>query len=396
MRLAALLVLLLVPVQDPPARLVVHEWGTFTTVSGAEGAALEWRPLAGPSDLPSFVYSNVRPGAGLRWGKACDSCGHHGCGCGKSCDGPNCKCKSCYTATVRMETPVIYFYADRELKVDVQVGFPGGQVTEWYPQARTVGSGIHWGGLQVRPGATEPLPREAADSHYYPARETDAAPVRVCGGAKPEHEKFLFYRGVGTFDLPVKAFVDGDQVSAHVTGLKPVAAILFENRAGACGFARLEIGTSWTVVPRPATNGSKAAVEAELHKLLVASGLYEKEARAMIATWTDSWFEEGLRVFYLLPRDRTDFVLPLRVDPAPAELVRTMVGRLELLTVERRKEIEIHAARLADESLEVREEATRALLRIGRFAEPILKEILGRSRDPEIQSRIRHVIGGGK
>ena len=35
--------------------LVVHEWGTFTSVAGPDGEAVEWLPLAGPPDLPCFV-----------------------------------------------------------------------------------------------------------------------------------------------------------------------------------------------------------------------------------------------------------------------------------------------------------------------------------------------------
>ena len=37
------------------AGLVVHEWGTFTSIAGVDGAAIQWRPLSGPSDLPCFV-----------------------------------------------------------------------------------------------------------------------------------------------------------------------------------------------------------------------------------------------------------------------------------------------------------------------------------------------------
>ena len=35
-----------------------------------------------------------------------------------------------------METPVIYFYSDREQTVNVRVRFPHGLITEWYPQGR--------------------------------------------------------------------------------------------------------------------------------------------------------------------------------------------------------------------------------------------------------------------
>src|SRR5687767_2494041 len=42
--------------------LVVHEWGTFTSVAGKRGVAIDWRPLNGASDLPSFVYKGTDEG----------------------------------------------------------------------------------------------------------------------------------------------------------------------------------------------------------------------------------------------------------------------------------------------------------------------------------------------
>ena len=96
---------------------------------------------------------------------------------------------------------MVYFYSDNEMDVSVKVDFPKGKITEWYPQARAVNTGIDWGRLKVMPGAAVNLPVEYKDSHYYPARETDAAPVQVCGttGKAAQQEKFLFYRGVGNF-----------------------------------------------------------------------------------------------------------------------------------------------------------------------------------------------------
>jgi len=85
----------------------------------------------------------------------------------------------------------------------VKVGFPQGLITEWYPQALvpevrapfhlagTTGA-IEWPSVKILPGATASFPTERDSSHYYAARETDAAPVQV--GA--QHEKFLFYRGL--------------------------------------------------------------------------------------------------------------------------------------------------------------------------------------------------------
>src|SRR5436190_10545024 len=84
--------------------LIVHEWGTFTSIAGENGAALEWRPLNGASDLPNFVYQ-IQDVAkkGLRH---------------------NYLTKQTMEAFIRMETPVLYFYTDRETIVSAKVDFP--------------------------------------------------------------------------------------------------------------------------------------------------------------------------------------------------------------------------------------------------------------------------------
>ena len=96
--------------------LVAHEWGTFTSVQGADGVLLDWRPLE-TSRLPKFVYNWQNPGLNRR------PAGIPGFG------------KSVFLTLQRMETPVIYFYSDRKQSVDVSVKFPQGLITEWYPQA---------------------------------------------------------------------------------------------------------------------------------------------------------------------------------------------------------------------------------------------------------------------
>src|SRR5687767_3721679 len=90
---------------DAPTDLIVHEWGTFTSIAGPNGSAVEWMPTGGPTDLPCFVNSLV---------------GTY---------------KFNIRGTIRMETPVLYFYSPRIAAVDVQVDFPQGVISEWYPQA---------------------------------------------------------------------------------------------------------------------------------------------------------------------------------------------------------------------------------------------------------------------
>lgn len=333
------------------APYVLHEWGTFTSVAGEDGRPIEWRPLAGPSDLPSFVYTSTRPG--LRT--------------------PQQRGKGEMRGTVRMETPVIYFYAKEPLEVTLAVTFKNGFVTEWYPWARAWrGSRLDWGTFKVLPSERPSLLREPAPSHYYPAREVDAAAVRVCGTAldgKPteEWERFLFYRGVGSFSLPLTVKVQGSALELdHLDG----DALVFERSGGKVGVSRVSVKGKVTT-SRPALTGTVEDAHRLVLEALIGAGLYEKEAKAMLETWRDSWFEEGLRVIYLVPRAMTDEVLPLEVSPAPASAVRVLVGRFEVLTVER-----VEAARKLALS-------SRDAGKVGRFAEPLLARAAAKAAPTE-------------
>ncbi len=233
-------------------RLIVHEWGTFTSIAGKNGVALEWKPLNGTSDLPSFVYDagGLADGTGLRSGERCIKCN--------------------IEALVRMETPVIYFYADHETTVSVRVAFSKGKITEWYPQARTVygstpSDAIDWGRITVVPGAEENFLVETKPSHYYPARETDAAPLRVCGVKGEQREKFLFYRGVGTFDQPLTVRLDDGSVVAKNTSTESIPQfILFENRGGRIGYQVRSSFDLEIVLDRPALGQTQESLERDL------------------------------------------------------------------------------------------------------------------------------------
>ena len=285
------------------ADFVVHEWGTFTTHHGPDGAPVLWMPLQQTSDLPSFVLR-----ASLRATR-----------------------KNSIEGTVRMETPVIYFYGDRKQTVSVGVGFPSGLISEWYPRVRRTQTGVRWPRVTMLPDvAAVQLPHEGEPSHYYPARETDSVMLK---SGRSQHEKFLFYRGVGTFDVPLRAQLDGDTVRVGVVGPDVVArAIVLERQGDAVGFRAVELTQAETSVDRPEiTADALDAFERELLALLLAEGLYEREAHAMIETWRATWSEPGLRVLYVVPRRLTDEVLPLTIAPPPSDLVRVLIGRAEIL-----------------------------------------------------------------
>lgn len=356
-------------------QLVVHEWGTFTSIAGRDGVALDWRPLNGPSDLPKFVHTFQEGTGGLRDSR-----------------GPG---KGDRVARVRMETPVLYFYAPGEMDVSVKVDFPKGKITEWYPQAREASAGIDWGKLKIMPGRALNFPVESAHSHYYPARETDAAPVQVCStdGKPGQQEKFLFYRGVGTFDLPLSVKLEGENVVLKNLAKDEIThLVIFENRGGKIGYRLCDAFTGEMTHERPTLDKSMDSLLEDLKQILVASGLYEKEATAMIKTWRDSWFEEGMRVFYILPRKVTDEILPVTIEPRPAELVRILVGRAEVITPQMEKTVQQQISLLRNPSPQVRETAMREIRKYGRFSEPILKRLLEQESDAEVRALIKSLI----
>jgi hypothetical protein len=223
----------------------------------------------------------------------------------------------------------------------------------------------------------------------------DAAPVQVCAtdGKPLQQEKFLFYRGVGTFDLPLSVKLEGENIVLKNLGTEEIGhLVIFENRGGQIGYRLCDAFTGEMTHERPALDQSMDALLADLEKILVASGLYEKEARAMIKTWRSSWFEEGLRVFYVLPSKTTEAILPLKLDPRPDELVRVLVGRAEVVTPEMEKSVQEQVGQLNDARAEVREQAMNVIHRYGRFSEPILKRLLTMETRPKVREQIKKLI----
>jgi len=114
----------------------------------------------------------------------------------------------------------------------------------------------------------------------------------------------------------------------------------------------------------------------------VEAGLYAKEAEAMVETWRDSWFEEGTRVFYLVPRESVDAILPLTVTPVPSQMARAFVGRMEIVTPE--SLLRVQTAMASGDAA--------ALERYGRFLGPIADRLAAQSSSVSDRSRVRAVL----
>jgi hypothetical protein len=279
------------------------------------------------------------------------------------------------------------------MSVRVKVGFPGGRITEWYPAARVNRGDIDWGEFRVMPGAQVYFANDFRENHYYPARETDAAAIQVRTDQVTEQEKFLFYRGVGNFALPLSVKLAGDKVVINKIGDENVGkVVLFQNRDGKIGYRTAELTSTETTLNRPDLHSELKDLRRDLKAMLTAEGLFEKEAEAMLNTWRSSWFEEGLRVFYIMPRKTTDAILPLEINPLPVNLVRVIIGRTEMVTPEMENHVTTQLRTLNDPSVSVRQTALKGINRYGRFTESILTQILDHSRDPQTKLEVERLL----
>jgi hypothetical protein len=365
----ALLLALIAPVfgsdstPTQPNAVRVHEWGTFTSVAGEDGGPQAWTPLAGPSDLPCFVY---------HLGSMCIKCAPTAA--------PFTSLPT-LTSMVRMETPVLYFYASQPTTVSVGVDFPKGWITEWYPSATSVlpeiyhgqnlpplGNGhIQWDNIQILPGSSTVGPQGKGASRYYAARNTDSDPIHVSNQA----EKLIFYRGIANFPVPIWAKVLDDttlEIRNKSDATLPMV-LLFENQGGKMGFRVIREFSGAVQVEAPELTADKDQLRKDLSNALVDLGLFPKEAQAMLDTWHDSWFEDGMRVLYLMPRRSVDAVLPLHIVPQPAGMARAFVGRVEILSPYVRQAL----------SSALSSGDTATLAKYGRFLEPFAARIPGGS-----------------
>lgn len=371
------------------ANYVAHEWGTFTSVQDGDGRLQPWQSTQ-VSELPNFVYDWSKPG--LNRGSLIQG-------------------KGFMVTLQRMETPVIYFYANQPLTADVDVSFPQGSITEWYPQATQVGptfvinsnapaegilnrSGIIWRNLEITPDvkADSSLPQDSSGSHYFAARATAAnlvrANVSTPTNAVTELEKFLFYRGTGNFKTPLRVTIDSNSiVTVENTGAQTLAHLFLLNihdGHGAFGVMdELSSSNSVTWLQLNADNAEhwrqfslttfQDEIGTQMQAALVSEGLFPDEAKAMVNTWKDSWFtEEGVRVLYILPRSWTDETLPLNLNPRPKDLTRVMVGRAEIITPTLEANLFQLLTKAQNGDSSARDQASVELKKLGRFAGPAL------------------------
>ena len=368
------------------SELVVHEWGTFTSLQGSNGEAQEGM-YHEDEPLPSFVHGrdplNERP-APVPFptrprppGRPC-----HG-KCFEFAPTPD----NGFTVTQKMETPVLYFYSPTEQHVRVDVGFPLGIISQYYPKpvefSPAIGSvrSISGGSVRFEVDLVKgqlPVPYASPRSVYLPARKV--ASNFLHSGS--ENENLIFYRGLGNFTTGFQATSQGGGLTLVNNDVEKIRAAFLVNVTADGGSiqplgeipasgGRIAVSAQKILELRNSTMATRyflRLAERQLTASLRASGLFADESEAMTNTWKTGYFlTPGLRVLYILSRQETDQILPISVQPQPKELVRTLVGRVEVL-------LDTDEAALVQR---VRAERERFQpLDLGRFEESKLRRLL--------------------
>jgi len=397
-----------------PRTVVVHEWGTFTSLQNETGETIGGINTD-DEPVPAFVH-HISDFLLLKTTQAplINSPGAPICN-------PD--------VTMRLETPVLYFHLPQDIVplsgVTVAARFRGGWLSEHYPAGTVDAPGITdtpkrfgrlrpdtvstlvWKNLEVGVDGAGP----ATTAHVWTApRAVQAQAVRTDSG---ETEKFLFYRGVGHIDAPLVAVQDAaagqlvlsSRLAAPLAGQAPLtvtAAWLVDVRPdGAVAFRLippLTLGSARGVVATVPLGfalgdydgANRAQLVSSLLQELVTAGLFEEEAQALLSTWELSYFKSaGLRVFFLVPRQWTDYYLPLTVS-VDSRITRVMVGRIELVTREQRRGL----ARIGQMSAQViSTEAQRMNQAFNRRLTAVMKTA---AQDRQTEQLLLDVLTGGQ
>lgn len=329
-----------------PSPLVIHEWGTITTHHGPTGVPEGGlNRVTNAEPLPGFVHRYDPSPPGRRRIPLLKS---------DIADGSP-------DITMRLETPVMYFHPAPGAQIppfDVSVDFRGGILNEFYPNADatahgwnavhlsdSVVSSLHWSNVRLNDAARlQPTPSRV----WLAPRAVHSTPITAAG----ESEQYIFYRGMANLPALLRTELtrSGVRVSPprQMPWLdKPSTALgriwLVDVRAN--GTAAFRTSESLVLTKGDASHplaelnaftqddysaGTIATLRSSMHDALVARGLDDDEATAMLATWNVNYFvDPGLRIFYLVPNEWTSYYLPLTIS-TPHTLTRVIVGRIDL------------------------------------------------------------------
>jgi hypothetical protein len=381
------------PADAPVEGFLIHEWGVWRLHEDVNLANADMR--AEWDGLPKFVYGQT----------ATRDFPRH------------------WDRPLIVKKPVLFFHTHRPLIAQVRVDFPTGVPAVWWPGTTDPG----YVEDEIRGSVKNPprpvkylewtlhIPRPLRENrqvaelkpldkpHWMKAlRDVKCDDVFATVGERGvglEREHFVYYDGL----LPrVQALaIKVAKGQASLTNEAKFAVFdvwVVDRREGEkprvgrlprlAGGEAKDLDLAAVAGPKWAENAGKA-----LTAQLKDAGLNEDEAQSLTTIWADDFFHSaGVTVFYRLPQEEYDRLLPLTIKPRPEKVVR--VGLIQQVSCE--PELTERVARLVkqldDDEFDKREAAQRELEKLGRAAYGELRRLRPTIFAPEPKRRIDELL----
>ncbi|MBY0523405.1 MAG: hypothetical protein K2R98_08395 [Gemmataceae bacterium] len=358
--------------------LSVHEWGVVSAYGDTELANADMRAEWG--GLPKFVYGQI--------------------------DG-----RKIPERNMAVRAPVMYFHTEQSLTLNIKVDFPKGKPVVWWPANSNAGfrgegaaplTFLQWN-VQVKPtNAAQIKLMDLPRNHWLEAlRDVKAEDiVSFDQSTGQQKERFIYYDGLIPAPKGLTVRVDKDKValkSAAKHALHDVTVVDLRNvrKIRVARIAQLDAEAEVKDVEFKEGDQTKWPADAvdTLIGQLKAAGLNEDEAKALAVVWRKDFFEtEGLSVFYRLPTEIYDQMLPLTVTPKPEKTVRVLLVHHPHCEPDLAERVLALVKQLGAAKFEERLDAQRRLQALGRAAFVHLKRAHKESTDPEVSARLKKLL----
>ena len=378
--------------EPPPHKgFIVHEWGVWRVHNDVELANADLRQIW--DGLPKFVYGQV-----------------------SSRELPK-----HWQNIEPVDRPILFFHSPDAFEADLRVNFPGGIPAVWWPG--TISPAVHNGTIVSEPAnkpykslvwhlhvkkplrarVNQPAYQDVPDGHWVRTlRGVKADDVYATVGERNfglEMEHFVYYDGLlargkmATITVAEKSVALTNQAKFPLFDVtvvdrrvpnKPRLARLPKLDAGAAQQLDLQDlqGAKW-----PA-DGIKTLVGQ-----LKDAGLFEDEAASLVTLWTHDLFEgDGVTLFYRLPQEEYERLLPLTLTPRPESLVRVGLVQHPYCEPGLAERVAKLVKALDSDDFDKREAAQKELETMGRAAYVHLLKLRGSIAAPEAKRRVEELL----
>ena len=387
-----------VPAAEAPAQngLAVHEWGVFRLHDSVDFANADMKQEW--NGLPRFVYGQV-PGRDLPQQQS----------------------------NIMVLKPVIYLHSSQACSIDLRVDFPGGMPTVWWPRTTTpaVNDGVvtegakkgepfrflQWNFQIIKTAPVKESLRPVSDKHWMNrlrAVKADTVSMQNPPSTRDnglqaegfEQEKFIYYDGMPAKFRGIEMRVTKDKITVANPGSFDAFDVTIVDRRQKDDFrvarlSKLDHGTKDRPIEfvEAKANGWPDKEAKVLLEQLKDAGLFEDEAQSLVDVWKQEFFQaEGLTLFYRIPQEQYERILPLTMKPKPEKLIRVGLVHRPYYDPALAEKVAGLVNDLNDDDYQKREQAQESLVQLGRSAYAHLKFHRNKTTAPENKRRLDQIL----